>query len=176
MELIDKHPYVSIEHAAAISGIDENLLREWLFDPALYSVKFCKLRNRSQLYADVESVLLIVQAKCPHVTFETLRRHITRNGARRTLTSSQRQQIAAEQQWKCARCQKTLTTFDVDHKEEWCLRANDTRSNLEALCIPCHRMKSQETQRRGDALFEDRIPRQYNEEGELLFSKYFCDA
>ena len=175
MDLIDNKPYISIPYAAELCDLEESVLRGWLFDPKLYSVHFIKLRRRNALYADVESVLLIVKTMAPHKTFETLRRAITRNGnARRTLTSAQKQQVAAEQEYKCAACRSILTGgYEVDHIEEWAVRANDARCNLEALCCPCHRKKTRETQRRGDALFEDVIPLKYNEDGTMMFSQYF---
>lgn len=175
MELIDGRPFVSIPHAATICGIDSEDLRSWLFDPEMYSVKFVKIRRKKELYADTESVLLTVKAKCQHRVYELLRRNITRNGGRRTLTAAQKQQVAAEQQWKCGHCERLLRTYEVDHCEEWCLRANDSRSNIIALCPPCHRLKTQEAQRRADALFEERIPPKFDESGAQLFSKYFCN-
>ena len=171
--LINNRPFISISYTADVCGIAECVLMEWLFDPELYSAHFVKLRGEPSLYVDSESLLLIVKAKAPRETYVSLESLITAKNGRRSLTQAQKQEVAAQQGYKCAHCEMTLRHYEIDHIEEHALRANDARTNLEALCPECHRLKTVRGRLKGDALFEPPIESQYDSDGKLKFSKYF---
>ena len=45
--------------------------------------------------------------------------------------------------------------YEVDHIEQQCIRNNQKRRNLQALCPKCHRRKTVEDRCFGDGLFEE---------------------
>ena len=61
-----------------------------------------------------------------------------------SFTTSLRLNIAGKQGWKCAICisQFTGSDFDIDHKVRWNDSFDNTESNLQALCVGCHRQKT----------------------------------
>lgn len=51
--------------------------------------------------------------------------------------------VAASQQWKCAKCTCLLPScFELDHILPVALGGDNYTSNLQALCLECHRTKS----------------------------------
>ena len=63
----------------------------------------------------------------------------------RTLSKSDKCEVAASQAWRCARCLEQLdATFEVDHVLQFCLTADDSKHNLQALHAHCHRMKTKD--------------------------------
>lgn len=59
--------------------------------------------------------------------------------------------IAQEQEWKCKICSCTIdidvygsTLFDIDHIKEFSEGGSNNRDNLQALCLLCHRKKTNE--------------------------------
>ena len=52
--------------------------------------------------------------------------------------------VAGKQGWKCAICISPFTgsDFDIDHKVRWNDSFDNTESNLQALCVGCHRQKT----------------------------------
>lgn len=72
----------------------------------------------------------------------------------RTLTSRQKNAVAAQQQWKCMRCKNMLSaTFEIDHIVDFACQHNDSRDNLQALCPECHRAKTFDSDMYGDIFF-----------------------
>ena len=82
------------------------------------------------------------------------------------VTSTQRQQIAARQHWRCAGDNCPLLTihpphglfdetlFEIDHVEPWSVSGRHS-NNLAARCAYCHSKKTrQECDQRADARFE----------------------
>lgn len=69
---------------------------------------------------------------------------------RKKFTPLQRNVVAARQKWQCAVCNDMLgPTFDLDHIKplhEWRTyeyeQANDIDTNIQAVCVTCHRKKS----------------------------------
>ena len=58
---------------------------------------------------------------------------------KRTLTQTNKNAIAAEQEWKCGVCKNILTvSFEVHHIQEFSKGGTDSRENLVALCRNCH--------------------------------------
>lgn len=63
---------------------------------------------------------------------------------RRHLSESVKKRVAADQEWRCAKCAKILpATFQVDHVIPHAIGGSDHPRNLEALCVDCHASKSQ---------------------------------
>ena len=64
---------------------------------------------------------------------------------KRSVSESKKKYVAANQNWKCGRCQKVLdATYEIDHKVELQYGGTNEVSNLEALCRNCHGMKTLE--------------------------------
>ena len=49
-----------------------------------------------------------------------------------------REAIAMEQGFKCALCDDHLEKYEIDHIQAISDGGSDDRSNLRALCLPCH--------------------------------------
>ena len=63
----------------------------------------------------------------------------------RTLSKTVKCEVAASQGWRCARCLEQLdATFEVDHVLQFCLTADDSKHNLQALHAHCHRLKTKD--------------------------------
>jgi len=95
----------------------------------------------------------------------------------RTLTSRQKNQVAAQQHWQCMRCKTMLSAmFEIDHITDFACAHDDSRSNLQALCSECHRSKTFDSEMYGDIDFgiESRNNLKRDEQNrENMFSKYF---
>lgn len=51
--------------------------------------------------------------------------------------------VAARQEWKCNICHELLSAFyEVDHLRPWARGGGTELSNLQALCVACHKRKS----------------------------------
>ena len=62
---------------------------------------------------------------------------------KRSVSETKKKYVAAEQDWKCARCQEQLkATFEIDHKRDLRYGGTNHISNLEALCRNCHGNKT----------------------------------
>ena len=62
---------------------------------------------------------------------------------RRKLTPWQRWNLAHSQQYKCAICDNLLEPgWHADHIVRLCDSGNNTISNFQALCVPCHNNKT----------------------------------
>ena len=62
--------------------------------------------------------------------------------ARCHLTEPQRRAIAIRQGWKCNMCRCDLIEYDVDHIEPLCRGGQDEDANRQAVCVACHRQKT----------------------------------
>ena len=62
--------------------------------------------------------------------------------ARCHLTEPQRRAIAIRQGWKCNMCRCDLAEYDVDHIEPLCRGGQDEDANRQAVCVACHRQKT----------------------------------
>jgi hypothetical protein len=68
---------------------------------------------------------------------------ITMKYKRKATSGSVRLQIAWGQHWQCNACRQVLHwTFEVDHVVALCAGGSNESSNLQALCVKCHKMKS----------------------------------
>ena len=88
---------------------------------------------------------------------------------------AEKKAVAAEQRWHCALCKQLFQFYEVDHIEQFCIRGNNDRRNLQALCCDCHAIKTRKDREYGDALFEKRLERSSSLRGKNgnIFSKYF---
>ena len=166
--LIRNLPYIQSDYAAKLIGIEKDVLMEFIDDVDLYSIHLVKLRGRGY-YLEIESFLQIIKVKMPLAVYNRVSQFLTAQNCRRKLTAAQKQEVAARQDYLCKLCNTLLKQYEVDHIEEHSVRANDNKSNLQALCGNCHRQKGREAMLRGDSLFEDYIPTKN------VFSKYFYD-
>jgi len=69
---------------------------------------------------------------------------------RKKLRKPQKERIARGQKWICGRCQEKIDPmgFDIHHKNKD--PSDNDISNLEALCVPCHRKVTQKENREKD--------------------------
>ena len=58
------------------------------------------------------------------------------------LREPQRRAIAIRQGWKCNVCRCDLAEYDVDHIEPLCRGGQDEDANRQAVCVACHRQKT----------------------------------
>lgn len=59
------------------------------------------------------------------------------------VTDKTKRRIGAKQHWKCAYCDVTLDeTYQIDHIRPRAELGNNDESNLQALCVECHRNKT----------------------------------
>lgn len=68
------------------------------------------------------------------------------NTTKRCVSETKKKYVAAQQNWTCKKCNEQLkATFEVDHVIE--LRHGGTNhiSNLEALCVECHKNKTMQS-------------------------------
>lgn len=64
---------------------------------------------------------------------------------RPTMLPQRRLRLAAQQSWTCAKCSALLSAaFHADHKTPWTDTFDDTDSNIQILCAPCHLEKTSE--------------------------------
>jgi hypothetical protein len=63
---------------------------------------------------------------------------------RRSFTAKQRNQVALKQCYKCAHCECSLITrpFQVDHIHRLDALGTHEPDNWQALCVPCHAIKT----------------------------------
>ena len=65
------------------------------------------------------------------------------NKTNRSVSGTKKKYIAAQQEWKCAKCNKTLNAwFEVDHKIRLENGGSNHVTNLVALCRECHGEKT----------------------------------
>ena len=63
----------------------------------------------------------------------------------RSLTKSEKETIAASQQWNCQECHERLPSkYHIDHIIPLFKSGTDKISNLRALCPKCHKTKTRE--------------------------------
>ena len=62
---------------------------------------------------------------------------------RRSVSETKKKRVAAEQAWRCAGCDNTLShVFEVDHKTPLFAGGDNSEANLQALCRECHGKKT----------------------------------
>ena len=78
-----------------------------------------------------------------HNTQETRLLHSGTKSTKRSVSETKKKYVAANQNWKCASCQKQLPAwFEVDHQIRLEHGGTNHISNLVALCRDCHGQKT----------------------------------
>jgi hypothetical protein len=88
----------------------------------------------------------------------------TKKIPKRVLSRSHRIEIAFRQKYACNFCNlfPIPPTFEVDHIDALEDGGQDIASNLQALCVPCHREKTRLNRLRKHSLFRDEASVQYD--------------
>lgn len=64
---------------------------------------------------------------------------------KRSVSAAKRKYIAASQNWRCAHCKNVLSSFfEIDHVIRIADLGDNHISNLNALCLNCHRYKTEQ--------------------------------
>ena len=64
---------------------------------------------------------------------------------RRVVSETKKKYIASQQNWKCKKCNQQLSyTFEVDHRISLENGGSNHVTNLDALCVGCHKEKTLE--------------------------------
>ncbi len=159
---------------------------EWhsLFNAASTPIVMLRARGRFFFEVEASSMMLADQGRAK----EFWNRFVRRQGLKRKLTKAQKVKVAAAQQWRCMRCNDLLNEmFEVDHVEQHCLTSDDSFRNLQALCVRCHRRKTQddlyvtnpyfykhaESNLHHDAVRRETHHKSIEENQQNRFSKYF---
>ena len=80
----------------------------------------------------------------------------TKKIPKRKLSRSMRTELAYRQQYKCRMCQILLPPdFEVDHIKALEDGGEDIASNLQCLCVPCHKKKTRLNRLRKSSLFSN---------------------
>ena len=65
---------------------------------------------------------------------------------KRCVSETKKKYVAAQQNWSCKKCNQQLkATFEVDHKIDLQYGGTNHISNLEALCVECHKDKTMQS-------------------------------
>lgn len=130
--------FVNTRYMLPLIGVSEKDFRQWI---ETTTVPYTLIKNRD-IFIEKMSFSEIIRK---HGTDSNLMKwniQIRHENLSRTLTKTEKIRVAADQQWKCARCKNLLpAAFEVDHVEQWSLRKTDSLP-LQALCANCHREKS----------------------------------
>jgi hypothetical protein len=133
------------------------------------------VRTNDGLYVEESAASILIENKCTPELYLRWNHWVTNRGAKRRLTESEKKAVAAEQHWHCALCEQLFQYYEVDHIEQFCIRANNDRRNLQALCCDCHARKTRLDREYGDALFETQMQQSKQLQGGKgnVFSGYF---
>ena len=64
---------------------------------------------------------------------------------RRVVSETKKKYIASQQNWKCKKCNNQLSyTFEIDHRVSLENGGSNHVTNLDALCVQCHKEKTLE--------------------------------
>jgi len=148
LKLIHGIPYISSQEVCELCDISLDDFARICFDPQSPSVCISRVQNGDTfIETSCCRVLLLTWHPEKVAYFDAYF-----SSAKRTLTASEKKNVAMLQQWKCKMCNNLLQDFEVDHVEQRCIRNQNTY--LQALCPSCHRKKTRLDQRFADALFE----------------------
>ena len=96
-------------------------------------------------------------------------RNEPKRDSRRSFTTTQKNEIWAQQNGKCAKCKSKLDprTTEYDHGKEWAEGGKTTIKNGRALCANCHKLKTHRTRLKN--VDKKRKPKDDNSFGGGLF-------
>lgn len=169
-------PYIDSNTICQCIGIDPNTLLRWLHEG---KQSVAMVMTPEGLFVEESGISMIIRRKCIEPIYLDWMRFVKRNGAKRRLTEYEKKCVAIAQKFTCQLCHRIVEDYDIDHIEQDCIRNNNTRSNLQLLCVSCHRQKTREDRLFGDCLFEPYVAgdekkhsTKRSSEGNL-FSAYF---
>jgi len=119
-------------------------LSEWqaLFNKSI--VPIVLLRVQGEFFFEVEASSKVLSAS-PSLAKDFWERFVAKHGLKRKLSKAQKVKVAARQKWRCMRCDTLLNElFEIDHVVRHSLTHDDSAANLQALCVACHRQKTQD--------------------------------
>ena len=146
-------PYVRLSVLSRVTGISEAEWMRFIMDPRECSVAM--VRSQEGLYIEMSVMQGIISRKCSSRVLRKWKNWMSFHSTHRKLTEPEKRRVASQQQWKCATCDGLLTdVYEVDHIEQQCIRNNQRRRNLQALCPKCHREKTVQDRIFGDGLFD----------------------
>ncbi len=174
--------YLHINNILSIVGIPIEQFYTWILRPerALHIIK-----QVEDTFYEVEGISYIVSVYGSESQQQTWHIYTERNNLRRELTGSEKVRVASSQSFCCNICKQLLDdTFEVDHITEFCMgnRVNnpDRISNLQALCVSCHKTKTKNDYLRFNPLFSNETRKQSSKINKTnnhgVFSKYFYQS
>ena len=119
-------------------------LSEWqgMFNASI--VPIVLLRVQGEFFFEVEASSKILSTS-PSLAKDFWERFVAKHGLKRKLSKAQKVKVAARQKWRCMRCDTLLDElFEIDHVVRHSLTYDDSAANLQALCVACHRQKTQD--------------------------------
>ena len=147
-------PYVRVDVLSRVTGISQEEWMGMIMDPTECSVAM--VRSQEGLYVEMSVLQGIISRKCASRVLSKWKNWMSFHSAHRKLTEPEKRRVASEQEWTCAMCRRLLSdVYEVDHIEQQCIRNNQRRRNLQALCPKCHRRKTVEDRCFGDGLFDE---------------------
>lgn len=100
------------------------------------SKKHAEPRKKTKLTLETNPVVSVPQVKF-HARLQSQEK------IKKSRRKHDRYKIAASRGYKCGICREILGEhFDIDHIEPFAISFNDEESNLQALCLDCHRTKT----------------------------------
>ena len=133
--------FVTLQQVARVLG-SQNTVKQYFQEPL--PVPTMKLFMEGNEYVETGAVYMTLKKRAPD-KLPLWSNFATRRKIHRSLTKAEKVKVAAEQEWLCMRCSTMLKDdFEVDHVEEWSVRKDDSRHNLQALCPSCHRSKTKD--------------------------------
>ena len=173
--------YLHLNNVLNVLNIKVDQFYIWALCPehALHIVK-----QLEDVFYEVEGVSILVTKHGTELQQRNWHHYTARNNLRRDLSSSEKVMVASDQSFKCNKCNTVLDdTFEVDHITEFCMGNNvnnpDRRSNLQALCVKCHKQKTKFDYNRFNPLFSTATAvaeidsKKNNNIKDGVFSKYF---
>lgn len=168
-------PYVRLDVLSRVTDVSQEDWMRFIMDPTECSVSM--VRSQEGFYVEMSVLQGIISRRCSSRVLSKWKNWVSFHSAHRKLTEPEKRRVASQQQWKCARCEGLLTdVYEVDHIEQQCIRNNQRRRNLQALCPRCHREKTVEDRCFGDGLFEEfvyHIPTCKQDGDGIQVSSYF---
>ena len=116
--------------------------RAWL---AYCHFPYMLVQHPRKTYMETEAFQRVLLKFGQYESIYTWRCFTAEKNIMRTLSKSDKCEVAAAQGWRCARCLEQLgANFEVDHVIQFCITADDSRHNLQALHPHCHRLKTKD--------------------------------
>ena len=156
IRLVRHRPHVRLDAIATVLDLPPETILGWMREG---QIPCCVVYAKQGTFVEESAASLIVQAKVDDVANRRWQRFVTNNNCRRKLTEAEKKAVAAEQRYRCAMCDEVVADYEIDHVEQQCIRNNHHRSNLQMLCVACHRAKTRRDRQFLDPLFQAPVER-----------------